>query len=36
MNTLDKIIYIADYIEPNRDKAPNLELVRKMAFEDLD
>lgn len=36
MNTLDKIIYIADYIEPNRDKAPNLELVRKLAFEDLD
>ena len=36
MNTLDKIIYIADYIEPNRDKAPDLEEVRKMAFEDLD
>jgi len=36
MNTLDKIIYIADYIEPNRDKAPNLEDVRKLAFQDLD
>ena len=36
MNTLDKIIYIADYIEPNRCKAPNLEEVRKIAFEDLD
>lgn len=35
MNMLDKIIYIADYIEPNRDKAPHLEEVRKMAFEDL-
>ena len=36
MNTLDKIIYIADYIEPNRKKASNLEKVRKMAFVDLD
>ena len=36
MNTLDKIIYIADYIEPNRDKAPNLAEIRKLAFEDLD
>ena len=36
MNTLDKIVYIADYIEPNRAKAPNLEIVRKLAFEDLD
>lgn len=36
MNILDKIIYIADYIEPGRDKAPNLEYVRKLAYEDLD
>ena len=36
MNTLDKIIYIADYIEPGRTKAPNLREVRKLAFEDLD
>lgn len=36
MNTLDKIIYIADYIEPGRDKAPNLELVRSLAYKDLD
>lgn len=36
MNLLDKIIYIADYIEPNRGKAPNLEEVRRIAFEDLD
>ena len=36
MNTLDKIIYIADYIEPGRDKAPNLELVRILAYKDLD
>lgn len=36
MNTLDKIIYIADYIEPNRDAAPNLSEIRKLAYEDLD
>lgn len=36
MNMLDKIIFIADYIEPGRDQAPNLEQLRKLAFEDLD
>lgn len=36
MSMLDKIIYIADYIEPGRDKAPNLELVRRLAFQNLD
>ena len=36
MSILDKIIYIADYIEPKRDKAPNLAIVRKLAFQDLD
>ncbi len=36
MNLLDKIIYIADYIEPNRDQAPNLTAIRKLAFHDLD
>jgi predicted HD superfamily hydrolase involved in NAD metabolism len=36
MSILDKIIFIADYIEPKRDKAPHLEYVRKLAFEDLD
>lgn len=35
MNTLDKIIYIADYIEPCRNKAPNLAKVRELAFRDL-
>lgn len=35
MSLLDKIIYIADYIEPGREKAPNLEEVRRMAFKDL-
>lgn len=36
MNLLDKIIYIADYMEPNRTKASDLEQVRSMAFVDLD
>ena len=35
MSVLDKIIFIADYIEPGRDKAPNLDKVRKTAFQDL-
>ena len=36
MTNLEKIIYIADYIEPGRDKAPNLSWIRKVAFMDLD
>lgn len=36
MTLLEKIIYIADYIEPMRTKAPNLADVRKLAFEDID
>lgn len=35
MSILDKIIYIADYIEPGRNKAPNLPHVRELAFCDL-
>lgn len=36
MSVLEKIIYIADYIEPGRKQAPNLSEIRKMAFVDLD
>ncbi len=36
MTLLDKIVYIADYIEPRRDKAPNLPEIRQLAFQDLD
>lgn len=36
MTLLDKIVYIADYIEPNRTEAPNLAEIRKLAFLDLD
>lgn len=36
MTLLDKIVYVADYIEPKRDKAPNLPEIRQLAFIDLD
>ena len=36
MTLLDKIIYIADYIEPMRYKASRLPEIRKIAFQDLD
>ena len=36
MSVLEKIVYIADYIEPGRFKAPNLAKIRKLAFQDLD
>lgn len=36
MTQLEKIIFIADYIEPGRNKAENLDEVRRLAFRDLD
>ena len=36
MSKLEKIVYIADYIEPLRTKASNLPMIRKMAFSNLD
>ena len=36
MSLLDKIVFIADYMEPNRNQAPDLQEVRKLAFRDLD
>ena len=36
MSLLEKIVFVADYIEPGRDTAPNLALVRKLAFESID
>lgn len=35
MSQLEKIIYIADYIEPGRKHAPNLKQVRQLAFTDI-
>ena len=36
MSLLEKIIFVADYIEPGRKKAPNLAEIRQMAFINLD
>ena len=36
MTLLDKILYVADYIEPGRYKASELPEMRKLAFIDLD
>ncbi len=36
MSMLEKIIFIADYMEPNRNKAPNLFQIRKMAYNNID
>ena len=35
MNKLESIVFIADYIEPMRHKTPNIDEVRRLAFEDL-
>lgn len=36
MSKLEKILYIADYIEPGRKHASNLKQIRHMAYQDLD
>lgn len=36
MSLLEKIVFTADYIEPGRDTAPNLDKLRQLAFTDLD
>lgn len=36
MTVLEKIIYVADYIEPGRKQVPNLSSLRKLAFQNLD
>ena len=36
MGLLEKIVFVADYIEPYRTKAENLPAIRKEAFLDLD
>ena len=35
MNLLQKIVYVADYMEPNRD-FPGVEKLRELAFRDID
>ena len=36
MSLLEKIIFVADYIEPNRKLIKDMEEIRKEAFEDID
>lgn len=36
MSLLEKIVFIADYIEPGRKNAANLTEIRRLAFRDLD
>jgi len=35
MSALEKVIYLADYIEPNRD-FPGVEILRELAYENMD
>lgn len=36
MTTLEKIVYLADYIEPRRTDIQQLTRIRKLAFQDID
>lgn len=36
MTLLEKIVFLADYIEPDRNRAPDLTDIRLLAFHDLD
>lgn len=36
MTLLEKIVYIADYIEPNRKEIPGLAAIRQIVFTDID
>lgn len=36
MSLLDKIVFIADYIEPGRNKAPGLPEIRRLSFTEID
>ena len=36
MSLLEKIVFVADYIEPGRNRAANLSELRELAFKDID
>jgi predicted HD superfamily hydrolase involved in NAD metabolism len=36
MSLLEKIVYIADFIEPNRKNLEDMDIIRKEAFTDID
>ena len=35
MTMLEKIVFVADYIEPNRKKLPDLDSIRTLSFHDI-
>lgn len=35
MSMLEKIVFVADYIEPNRKDIPDLNVIRTLAFKDI-
>ncbi|AYA99712.1 bis(5'-nucleosyl)-tetraphosphatase (symmetrical) YqeK [Lachnoanaerobaculum umeaense] len=35
MSILEKIVFVADYIEPNRKQLPSLDEIRTLAFQDI-
>ena len=35
MTMLEKIVFVADYIEPNRKKLPDLDRIRNLSFHDI-
>ena len=36
VSLLEKIVFVADYIEPNRRALPEIEQIRREAFTDID
>ena len=36
MSLLEKIVYIADFIEPNRKPLDDMNIIRQEAFSDID
>jgi len=36
MSLLEKIVFVADFIEPSRKPLPNMDLIRSLAFKDID
>ena len=36
MSLLEKIVYVADYIEPGRRELPNMAEIRRLAFKNID
>ncbi len=36
MTMLEEIVFVADYIEPGRNNAPNLDTLRQLSFENID